>query len=252
MNATVPQDVFICHATVDKESVVRPLKEACHAIGISPWVDDDEFKWGDSIAKRIQEGLVSSRYVLVVISEASVSKKWPDKELHTALHVEIFSGQVRLLPLLYCNPEEILARYPFIAEKSYELWKHNPIEIANQIKARIKGRTIKTPTPGPRKGSQRIPLVRLIETVILVPIVLTSFLFWNQFTNAPIAPPAAASGSQDLDDWLREACWSVVGPNPSNSPEGQGIRGLEKSQYSRFSLRADATASNTKSPKILV
>lgn len=100
MSIRTSNDVFICHASEDKESIVNPIKVACREIGISTWVDDDEIQWGDSITKRVQAGLVNSQLVLVVISESSIAKNWPDMELSAAIHLEMASTGVRVLPLL--------------------------------------------------------------------------------------------------------------------------------------------------------
>ena len=44
------KDVFICHASEDKRSVIHPLVEAFKKAKISCWVDEAEINWGDVIA----------------------------------------------------------------------------------------------------------------------------------------------------------------------------------------------------------
>jgi hypothetical protein len=68
-------DVFISHAFEDKESVARPLKEYLEQKGITVWLDTSEMRIGDSIRKRIEDGLIRSRYVVAVLSRNFFNKK---------------------------------------------------------------------------------------------------------------------------------------------------------------------------------
>jgi len=62
------RDIFICHAAEDKNTIVEPLVHALQQAGISYWYDKAEIKWGDSITQQINEGLSSSRFVVVILS----------------------------------------------------------------------------------------------------------------------------------------------------------------------------------------
>lgn len=70
-------DVFISHATEDKETLVRPLALALAQHGFKVWYDEFELKLGDSLSKSIDHGLVSSAYGIVILSKAFFSKNWP-------------------------------------------------------------------------------------------------------------------------------------------------------------------------------
>jgi len=98
MSSPTQRDIFLCHASEDKTAIVNPIKDTCRELGVSTWLDDDEIKWGESITKRVQEGLSSSRFVIVVISESFVSKNWPETELNAAIHLEMASSSRNLLP----------------------------------------------------------------------------------------------------------------------------------------------------------
>jgi hypothetical protein len=74
-------DVFISHASEDKEAVARPLADLLVAAGISVWLDERELTLGDSLRRQIDEGLAQSRYGLVILSPAFFKKEWPNKEL---------------------------------------------------------------------------------------------------------------------------------------------------------------------------
>lgn len=61
------RDVFLSHATSDKSLLAEPLYRALLDAGVSVWYDKAEIKWGDSLLGKIEEGLRSSRYVLVLL-----------------------------------------------------------------------------------------------------------------------------------------------------------------------------------------
>lgn len=134
------KDVFLCHASEDKEIVVRPLAETLEKENISYWLDEAEIKWGDSITQKVSEGLSISKYVIVIISQAFISKNWPQKELYSALNLEITSGNVKVLPLLHGNPIEkqtILNKIPLLNDKLYFEWKDNAEEIVHALSSRL-------------------------------------------------------------------------------------------------------------------
>ena len=119
---TIKRDVFICHASEDKKLVVQPLVDAFGKAGISVWYDKAEIKWGDSLTAKVNDGLASSKYVIVVISSSFMSKNWPRKELNAALNREIGSGEMSLLPLMVGSPTEIAlyqSQLPLQADKLY-------------------------------------------------------------------------------------------------------------------------------------
>src|SRR5262249_18319996 len=55
-------DVFISHASEDKDAFVRPLAKALRSAGIRVWYDEFTLKWGASLRESIDRGLATSRY----------------------------------------------------------------------------------------------------------------------------------------------------------------------------------------------
>lgn len=131
-------DVFICHASEDKETIAKPLYNALENFGINTFLDCNEIGWGDSLIDIIGKALTRSKYVVAVISEQSIEKHWPKKELHAVLSQEINSGQTKLLPLLCGNKEIILNELYLIRDKKYEEWQNNPDEIAEIVSSLLK------------------------------------------------------------------------------------------------------------------
>ena len=66
--------MFISHASEDKDSVVRPLALALKNKGINVWYDEFELKIGDSLRRKIDQGLSKSKFGIVVISRSFIKK----------------------------------------------------------------------------------------------------------------------------------------------------------------------------------
>ena len=134
------RDVFLCHASEDKKSVVRPLYDALCSAGITCWLDEAEVRWGDSLVGRVQEGLRESRFVIVVLSAIFLAKPWPRRELLSALSLESSSGVVRVLPLLVGEERErerILSELPLMADKLYLCWEGDPGQATEAMRRRL-------------------------------------------------------------------------------------------------------------------
>ena len=54
-------DVFISHASEDKEAVALPLRDALVSLGVTVWLDKTELTVGDSLRRQIDQGIRSSR-----------------------------------------------------------------------------------------------------------------------------------------------------------------------------------------------
>jgi hypothetical protein len=139
-NAMQMKDIFICHASEDKKTFIEPLLEALSSEDISCWYDNAEIKWGDSIVKKVNQGLRSSRFVLVALSMNSIKKHWPNAELEASINMEFSAGTTKVLPLLIGNDEEIetiIEHYPILQSKLYVKYSIGIKEILKLLKERI-------------------------------------------------------------------------------------------------------------------
>lgn len=110
-------DVFVSHASEDKESLVRPLAAALTQHGFKVWYDEFELKVGDSLSKSIDHGLANSSYGIVVLSRAFFSKNWPQYELE-GLTARQIVGEKVILPIWHGISREDILRYsPPLADK---------------------------------------------------------------------------------------------------------------------------------------
>lgn len=91
-------DVFISHASEDKETFVDDLCKELQAINISVWYDAISMTWGDSLRSKIDNGLSKSQYGIVVISKDYIQKGWTNYELDGLFQREMSGGKI-ILPI---------------------------------------------------------------------------------------------------------------------------------------------------------
>lgn len=75
------RDFFICHATEDKAEIAKPIADALIAAGHTVWFDEFELVVGDSLRRKIDEGLRMSEVGVIILSHHFFSKEWPQREL---------------------------------------------------------------------------------------------------------------------------------------------------------------------------
>ncbi len=93
-------DIFISHASEDKDAIVRPLATILERLSVRVWYDEFSLQLGDSLSASIDKGLMESKFGLVVLSKAFLSKKWPDYEYRSLMIREV-EGERVILPLWY-------------------------------------------------------------------------------------------------------------------------------------------------------
>jgi hypothetical protein len=110
-------DLFICHASEDKEQVVRPLARELEKRGLKVWLDELQLTVGDSLHGRIDSGLARSRFGVVVVSPAFFAKDWPQRELGGLAAREIGGTKV-ILPVWHkVDHSFIVSRSPILADR---------------------------------------------------------------------------------------------------------------------------------------
>lgn len=133
--------VFLCHASEDKENVVRPVKEALFSRNINSWIDEAEITLGDSITSKINKGLGEAEYVVVFISPAFVKKPWPKKELDAALSREARTGRKFVIPIVIHYADERVdytSFLPLAEDKLYGVWDGDADRLAEQIQRAVR------------------------------------------------------------------------------------------------------------------
>ncbi|MFW2746609.1 TIR domain-containing protein, partial [Acinetobacter baumannii] len=110
-------DLFISHASEDKEDFVRPLAETLQELGIKVWYDEFSLKVGDSLRRKIDSGLRNSKYGTVVLSADFMKKEWTNYELD-ALVAREMNGHKMILPIWHkISKTDVINYSPNLADK---------------------------------------------------------------------------------------------------------------------------------------
>lgn len=127
-------DVFISHASEDKDEVVRPLAQALRNEGLSVWYDEFELKIGDSLRRKIDKGLANSKFGIVVLSKEFIRKGWTNYELDGII-TKTVSGEQIVLPIWHnITKKEVIDYSPSLADKLARNTSSSTVEeIAGEI-----------------------------------------------------------------------------------------------------------------------
>jgi len=111
-------DIFISHAFEDKDSIARPLYNELIRRGVRVWFDEATLELGDSLRRKIDEGLSRCRFGVVILSPSFLAKDWTQRELDGLVARETASGEKAILPIWHQLDGKTLAKYsPILADK---------------------------------------------------------------------------------------------------------------------------------------
>jgi hypothetical protein len=105
--------VYLAHATEDK-GLAEPLARGLMARGIDVWYDSWEIRFGDSLVRKMGEGLVDCTHFIVLLTEKSIQKPWVNEEIDSGL-MSAVEGKARFIGLRYKLPLSALT--PFLRTK---------------------------------------------------------------------------------------------------------------------------------------
>ena len=92
------QDVFLSHSSHDTD-VVRELAERLRGDGVRVWPKELHSEWeiqlGDSVPKKIDDGLEQSRVLVLCMSEHAFASDWATLESQTFRFRDPFNKQQR-------------------------------------------------------------------------------------------------------------------------------------------------------------
>lgn len=111
-------DVFVSYATEDGADIARPLAAELERRGFRVWIDQGELRIGASLMDTIEQGLARSRFGVVVISPAFLSRKWPRRELNALATIADAEDRKVILPIWHGVDRATLlaARAVFLAD----------------------------------------------------------------------------------------------------------------------------------------
>ncbi len=139
MTATTKRwDIFLSYSHNDKTFVDWLHRKLVDA-RLTTWYDKEEILLGDSITTKIAEGLGSSNFHIVVLSQTAVQSNWVKAELEPRLNRQIEEGKVRIICVVLdsVKPKEIseLLRDKIYIEFSREGSDETFVELQRHIRA---------------------------------------------------------------------------------------------------------------------
>ncbi len=129
-------DVFVSHASEDKADFVDELVQEMKKRDIKVWYDTFEMRWGDSLRKRIDDGLRRSKFGIIVLSPSYIAdeKYWTKAELDGLFQQESIGKT--LLPIWHnLTKKQVMEFSPMIAsKKALTTATMTPEDIAEEMK----------------------------------------------------------------------------------------------------------------------
>lgn len=201
-------DLFICHASEDKDSFVRPLAEALQKENVEVWYDEFSLKLGDSIRRSIDKGLSQSRFGVVVLSQVFFSKQWTQYELDGLVEREI-AGKSNIILLIWHEIEykTVVLHSPSLANRKAVITNKG---LDNSIKEILK---VIHPQGSPLIVARDL----VLEWGLNSPVITDAF--WLNVIEASNRSPAYGVIVPENAIWGR---WSFPLPDKEGSPDQWG------------------------------
>jgi len=126
--AAATVDVFICHASENKHDAAVPIAQKLTEAGFSVWIDQAMIKVGDTLLAKIEEGLRSCRYAIVLVSPEFFQKHWTKTELAALATLQELRGRKVMLPVWHQITKEEVAKHSLILASIFSLTTANGID----------------------------------------------------------------------------------------------------------------------------
>lgn len=203
-------DVFICHASENKDDIVRPLAEALKNSHLEVWYDEFSLVIGDSLRESIDKGLSKSRYGIVVLSPAFFQKKWPIRELNGLVAREMSEENPVILPIWHnISAKEILKYSPPLADRKAVETSEGLDVVCNVLLKKLR----------PEESPLLVARDELIHYGMNPPVVTDEW--WLDVVEASNRIPCWGFAPPDGVNWGR---WTFPLPNFQSRGEARGVR----------------------------
>ena len=203
-------DVFICHASEDKDPFVRPLAQALQAEHVEVWFDEFSLKLGDSIRRSIDKGLRQSRFGIVVLSPAFFEKNWPQYELDGLVEREMKGKDKIILPLWHGVTHDHVMQYsPALAGRKAVSSERGIQKVVDEILEVVR------PQGSPLIAARDI----LLERGVIPPVITDRY--WLEVVEASNRVPGFGAVIPEDSEWNR---WSFPLPQKDSGTASWGER----------------------------
>lgn len=192
------RDAFISYASEDRNTVAKPLAELLIALGISVWFDQYDIKIGDSLRRKIDDGLSKSRYGIVILSSSFFGKHYPNLELDGLAQRES-DGKKVILPIwVGVNKEQVQQFSLLLSDRIAGRWEDGISKVVMKLIEVIKPEAIEA-----LLKRQIIVLPRLSSGKEVLNIITGSHFSYsyNDEPNDEAEIDLVGGFIQDLRDW---------------------------------------------------
>lgn len=116
--------VFLCHQSESKP-FVRELAFQMKQVGIDSWVDEADIGPGESIIRRISEGIGQECSALIAsVSRKALDSRWVQEELDQGKYAEITRPNFQLIVILL-DDVQVSELPDYLHHKKHILWEEN-------------------------------------------------------------------------------------------------------------------------------
>lgn len=110
-------DIFVSHASKDKEPIVKELVKELRTLHCDVWIDENNILCGDNILDEIEIGIKNSLCVVLILTEHFFRSNWTSLELGLSLEK---NNEAIVIPMLSgITTEEIAKKFPFLLNTKY-------------------------------------------------------------------------------------------------------------------------------------
>lgn len=218
------RDVFICHASEDKDAIARPLAEALRERGHAVWFDEFELEIGDGLRREIDRGLALYRFGVVILSPSFFEKKWAQRELDGLTAREMMPGADKvILPVWHKVDHDHVARFSLpLADKYAAQSSEGVPAIVEQIERVLSrdGRGGDSPESGGRPNTPRAD-----RGASAAPVTGETMLGHLLENNTVVARESMRAGRAALEQKARKLTTERYTSEPSLKAELPGLSG---------------------------
>lgn len=93
--ADVPR-LYLAHASEDHDALAKPLAKRLMENGVEVWFDEWEIRTGDSLRRKMEEGLLNCTHFLVLLTPVALTKPWVNSEIDVGF-IRTIGGESRFL-----------------------------------------------------------------------------------------------------------------------------------------------------------
>lgn len=206
-------DVFVSYASEDREDVAGPLAAMLSELGLRVWYDQMELRVGDSLRRKIDDGLSRCRFGVVILSESFFGKHYPESELN-GLDQREQDGEKVILPVWHDVDVGVVRRHsPRLADRVALKWQDGDATVVAGLLEVVAPDLLRSVVERDQELTEyveqaRVPRITSAEELTAL-LGTHGFFFYNDELRGE-AVDLVGGFQQELFDWSE--IWDELGP----------------------------------------